>query len=352
MNSEFSIKLSTSTMFSTMTDGIGIEEFKKKVEIWGNELIQIFSVMQLKIVNSDIEITFDWTEFVEEILISIGRNIGADEVFNKYYQYVDENNDEEIMGIMEFSDSIYGKHSNEFIFLKGNIKANSTKYEMSDLIRITLFHIWCSINLSLPGGMSFLSSEFIVNGETKDNIALASDILQYLFISEYNKFRKVKILSLSSTWKWYQEIVDLNQLSTDTNFERAIACLFHYIRKGSLDPVDSLYVFMGLESFYNLGNNQIKTALKNRTVMFLDINDYKKEFKKLMGDFYDYRSRLVHGNLNVTMCEDTLLNGRMYDPSVSNNLKQSDIGIYILIVSIQKSIEENRNKLSFCERIK
>jgi len=110
------------------------------------------------------------------------------------------------------------------------------------------------------------------------------------------------------------------------------------------DGTELFWIMVGLESLYAKGNKDIVTQVNSKSQFFLG---QRKEFKKSFQDLYDYRSRLVHGELNFSHKfllvdnTDKIFNHwmKLYD--------NQNLAVAVLVASFQKLILSNRTSLDF-----
>lgn len=255
----------------------------------------------------------------------------------------------------EFHDLKYPSRKREYFFIKGEIDCNCKKQYIEDYIRIGLFHIWRCVNLSYPGILSFYNCNLYIKNKIVGTLDLCTDCTQGVY-DLANKLDSVaiRILDLKETWRWYQSVVDIKKYYTSNKFDRAITGYFNFIKNDGFLETNILNLFCGIESFYSLAGTNILNSLKRRSTLFLKIDKNKKHFCKQIAEFYNYRSRYVHGDKDLIVFTDAFDSVYFEDSEglYGEFLDRSEFGMYFLLVSIQNAILEGKYEIEFEEIIK
>lgn len=184
------------------------------------------------------------------------------------------------------------------------------------------------INSRFYGGFPAFSS---VHRESID------DILSLKWIKYYS-------LNISDIYKWFDENNFSFKRHSASSIERALNAFTHLFGGRSSGLIfDLLWSLVGIESLYCSGKEGLSEQIFNKTQIYLGpMTDFKKRIKQM----YDFRSRLVHGDMNIppyyynnTDSEHDLYSDKLYDSSV--------LAVSILTITLQKMIVENKNKLIF-----
>lgn len=99
---------------------------------------------------------------------------------------------------------------------------------------------------------------------------------------------------------WWMEKHKINLYTRSNNAaSRAINACSHMIfsRLGSFDADHLFWCMLGLEAMYAKGSSAVSEQIREKTVLVLGS---PKEYKKKLNQLYAFRSRLIHGDLNIT----------------------------------------------------
>jgi len=108
----------------------------------------------------------------------------------------------------------------------------------------------------------------------------------------------IEMLKTGDVYKWLQEIPGFFGRRSSSRVGRAIAALTHLVtmRSRNENAFALVWALLGLEAIYCNGNIGLKSQLLEKSEAFLGA---RKENKKRFGWMYDFRSRLIHGDMDI-----------------------------------------------------
>ncbi|GAB6109086.1 hypothetical protein [Fusibacter bizertensis] len=348
MKHDFVVKLRDTSISEMELTKNQRDNFRDIFKIWLDEFIDIFTNLKLIIREIDVFIHCDWSEFIKDLKWSYDNNLLLSDVQDEYNLFKSVHGDMEFT-LDDFFKLRFEENDNSNLSFSGTINHNNESYETVDYLRIIIFHIWRSSNLSFPGAFCLHNAEILISGEDSSYLSLPSYSLGSIYSSEYNNCYCIRPISLKKTWIWYCNVVDISSLVTTNNFDRAISGLFNYQRHDSFIQSDIINLFLGAEAFYDLNSRGVKETLKFRAIDFLNIQKDKKFFSKGLSDFYDYRSRYVHGDLDIISYMDILQNFLVDIPEYEKYYSVCQFGVFFILASIQNAIEKDCIALSYRE---
>lgn len=202
-----------------------------------------------------------------------------------------------------------------------------------------------ALQISLPGIVHFSEGVAIspvkIAGEFTPMISLVREM--FSFNQEEFKWPKLKALDINKTWLWLEPLFN-DKISTN-KIQRALFG-FTWIHHDSLNDLthELFYSLLGIEALYAKGNINIMGQINEKVQIVLgELTDSKRVIKQM----YDFRSRLVHGDLNIPSKM-----GVDYD---NIKIKQFDMEIYkstclaiaILVATFQWMVEKNCTEITF-----
>lgn len=204
-----------------------------------------------------------------------------------------------------------------------------------------------ALQISIPGIIHF--SEGIVIApirllrEIDPMISLTREMFQ--FNLDNFKWPRLKILDINKTWLWLEPCF-IDKISTN-KLQRALFSFTWILHNDSLNDLtrELFYSLLGIEALYAIGNTNIMGQINEKVQLVLgELSDFKNVIKKM----YDFRSRLVHGDLNIPSRMGIDCDGineiEKFDTEI---LKSSCLALAILISTFQWMIENNCTELKF-----
>ncbi len=351
MKEKFEIRIPRIRICNIYLESDMVNLLKEKTFNWIKEFIKVFSNISMPVENNSVKFNIYWDDWAE----------GSKNTFIYPILFTEANEEAEVCDSKEITlkgyvNSKYSQTKREYYIISGTIEHDLKDNFTSELLRIVFFHIWRCANISYPGMVDFYGAEIIVNKQNEGKMKLSNDEVSYLF-HEYKEASNIpiQIIDISKTWAWYLKVVDTTKYYTVNKFDRAITGLFNYLRHDGIIQAYIVDLFLGIEAFYSLGGSDIINKLKNRCILFLEVHQDKKTFKRRLNDFYQYRSRYVHGDKSILVYADVLENTFLSEDTQKLYDEFFDVtkfAIYFLMLSIQKAVIENRYDLEFIEEIK
>jgi hypothetical protein len=157
-------------------------------------------------------------------------------------------------------------------------------------------------NIVRPGALSAIKGYAFVGHE------LISTTKPFFAESFYGAVRASKVTgwpkllspSVVESWSWLQRSQAVVDGIGVRPLGRALSALSHLTREdlSTSSSVDLFWLLLGLEALYARGNVGLKEQLLGKTEVILGP---RTENKKLFGTVYDFRSRLLHGDVDVPL---------------------------------------------------
>jgi len=228
-------------------------------------------------------------------------------------------------------------------------------YEVASFVRILIIYM----NLAKPGGFK-TSDGIIIIKEKLDRIEkrkekfgpILSSIDEALELREELKWPPIKELPLKEVFDFIQGHWTAIQNIPNNRIERALnafSYLFH--ENFSEDNASDLfYSVLGIEALFVSGHDNIQKQVDLKTqILFGERTNFKKRFNEL----YDFRSRYIHGQLNIVnrFFLDGM-NDQIFNKHIEPLYNNTQFAILILVASIQKHIELNKIELEFEYKLK
>lgn len=231
----------------------------------------------------------------------------------------------------------------EFLVIDFAIKSENqdndfTTFLVNDyLIRLNLIiNLTYSTNIDFLPGIITSDSEKLI-GKTKTIICSVMNAYEH---SSKMNWPKIKNLSIHDTIEWFHKFDIHPNFISKNNAHRAINAFSQLIGDVKTSNTGDLFwIMLGIESLLAEGSQGMTKQIKDKSILILgEPEEYKKKLNKL----YDYRSRLIHGNINIFPSFYT--DFESFDIEYSDYL---DFAISILIALIRELIFNGENKFEF-----
>lgn len=254
---------------------------------------------------------------------------------------------------------IYNSYSEDDIpslLLEIIIATNKVKKEYHDnlfkhLVSYYLSQLFLIFNMSAPGCFDCYFSKLWSSMGNDININLSST-MWFGYLSVYDKYcwPNIKTIPAITTFNWLKKInLKLKQTATNS-IERVLFALLNYSYGWNISPIKILWLTLALESLYEVPSSGIIKTLRNRIFLVVgEPTQNSKIIKKIIDGFYDIRSRIVHGEFNISLPESM----EYFDFSKMDQdiklIRNEEYALSIVIATLQKMILSSSTELVFNE---
>lgn len=210
-----------------------------------------------------------------------------------------------------------------------------------------LYCTFLGMNLAAPGSMKF-------GGVARDTGITLKPLDSYPLVSAWSScvargWPEIRVQPLSHVVAWLRTVGIASVQVARTSLHRALFSLLNLCETENC-PSQVLWASMLLESLYKTPRVDIAERLKSRTLMVLPTGK-SKDARKLLSRFYDFRSRLAHGDFNVESPQQN----DILDPESATYVAQFDeplaTALGVALATLQFLVAEGRTELDFEERL-
>lgn len=204
-------------------------------------------------------------------------------------------------------------------------------------------------SISRPG--CFDAARFIIAShgyEYSSDLGIMTNTLTHVLErSRAIEWPPIITLSIEDTWIWLQQLSGSELGHGTGRVGRAVAALSYLaVRKDyTSSPVDLVWAMIGLESLFGKGNAGLKSQIIEKTKVLIG---RPTEHKKRFDSIYDYRSRFVHGDLDLPFSY-CLHDGSKHetDQFFSESTDCEEYASMILVSCIQQLVVRKLHSLEF-----
>lgn len=275
----------------------------------------------------------DWSEVAESVITSMHEN-------RLFYTQTDENERNRIIKYMD-------KHKHKSPTLKIDIKTKTdTRYQNTNIIRMYLMNVFLALNITSPGCAEFY------------NVTPTSDYNYKVSLSSFHMYDAWKFswptveqIDFTETISW---IADLNigrRQVAETPIERVLFSILRVCDGNFPGPPHLVWLSHALEAIIDTPSERISSALRDRLFLILGTPPNTKKAKKLITNFYNLRSRVVHGDFRILHpLENEILDEEV--ESYHDEFREPiSFAIALLISIAQKFIKNGWSSLEYIEAL-
>lgn len=227
--------------------------------------------------------------------------------------------------------------------------------EVASLVKILIIYL----NLAKPGGFNTSDGKIIIK-EKIDRIEkrkekfspILSKIGEALELRDELKWPPIKELPIKEVFDFIQGHWTAIQNIPNNRIERALNAFSYLFHKNFSEDnaSDLFYSVLGMEALFVSGHDNIQKQVDIKTqILFGERTNFKKRFNEL----YDFRSRYIHGQLDIVnhFFLDGL-NDQIYTKHMGPLYENTLFAIMLLVASIQKHVELKKTELEFEYKLK
>ncbi len=201
-----------------------------------------------------------------------------------------------------------------------------------------------AMNIARPGVLDTLEGFGFVNGRLMSRTRpLRGGYLQEAMeIVRHLNWPPVEYIGIQETWRWVSKIPGLPDGIPRGKAGRAFAAVT-YLHEGD-HSLSLVWALLGLEAIYGQGNHGVKEQLIGKAIALLGSPESNK---KVFGQAYDFRSRLVHGDIDLPVAYtpyDALPQFEKYETDL---VRSGALTITVLLSTLQKLISVDSYDLTF-----
>ena len=203
-------------------------------------------------------------------------------------------------------------------------------------------------NILWPGALSVVPGFSFVDGTYHGETSAFAAEEWYRAVSAADKYRwpQFQSLSILDAWSWLASTRCFEDGIARGSVGRALGALSyvapeHYQSESSLNLA---WALLGLEALYCTGNVGLREQLVAKTELVLGA---RSENKKAFGAMYDFRSRLLHGDMDLPLRYSGFDAVPGFEKHFDDLCDYEGIGLAALIATLQVMIKNRWSSLSF-----
>lgn len=156
----------------------------------------------------------------------------------------------------------------------------------------------------------------------------------------------IRVLPVAEALHWLERLPGFTSGRSDSPVGRAVAALSYIVAKRASDhsPVDLAWAMYGLEALFARSTQGLAQQLATNTELLLGP---RSQHKKSVSRLYDFRSRFLHGAINIPLAfaTDEVLNETDdFGPDAYSNW---GLAVTVLVASLQELVDRDWHTLDF-----
>ncbi|MGG4207732.1 hypothetical protein ABEW60_25900 [Paenibacillus jamilae] len=283
------------------------------------------------------QVSIDWKTAIIDIKDHVDKAMFIDEAFQLYEEA------EGYSSLQEFLEDQVVNHKSKSSFSLIVETTENNEKKVDQVIFNLSQHIFLVANLSCPGIVDFYAATLTPNNE---DLKLSKHTFEEsLTESFYRGWPQMGSIPFNITFEWYNKLGVWSKDIAATSIEKALFAIMSYCAEEKLNPSRLIWIAHAIEALYETPHSGIVNSLRERIAIFLDIVE-KKEFKKKLNDFYEYRSKFVHGGLPIAIPSIDFFD-EAHGHYFNKLFEVERFGLAIIIATLQKLILSNWTKITF-----
>lgn len=283
-------------------------------------------------------VRIEWTSAIQDIKEHVVKSLFIDEAYQLYYQ-----NTEGFQTLEAFAEARLEKYPIRTTISIFVDTTETNELIVNQSIKNLSQHLFLLSNLACPGILDFDGSMIKPN---KERLTLSKYTFEESLTESYVRgWPTINSIPFNIAFDWYNKLGVWNKSIASTNMEKALFAIMNYCSEEKMNPSRLIWIAHAIESLYETPHLSILNSIRERIALFLDIKE-NKQFKRKVNDFYEYRSKFVHGGLPIAIPSIDFFDET--HGSYFNKLFEVErFGLAIIIATVQKLILNNWSKLNF-----
>jgi hypothetical protein len=250
---------------------------------------------------------------------------------------------------LEFTIEVTEKEAEATIY-NGTTETKETSVEfyvsmVASEFKIQLTNFLLFLQIAKPGAIRTKEGELLVNDEYYESYEAISSVHQETLNEIENiGWPKLKKLRYQDVINWYKQFNLSFEKMASTKVEIALNA-FSYLFQDKTDiTLDLFWSLIGIEALYCTGKEgKAEQILEKTQVVLGPISDFKKKVKAM----YNFRSRLIHGDLNIPSAISESFSLKEFEDYNEEFFNATIFAVAILTATLQELVVLRKNDLLF-----
>jgi len=239
------------------------------------------------------------------------------------------------------------------VTVRGQLEPQGSRMVVAEqcLVRF-LGDFFTMMNLASPGCCHLFRAR-VCRGSLEDGtlVHLSSELLDCaMWVARREGAPEIRSLPLASVVSWFDSLNIGGRQVAASRMERALFALLHVSTKDPGSPDVLMWLAHAIEALYDTTPGQVTRSLVNRVQRVLGIPaDKRRLINRRLRDFYDLRSRFVHGDLAVARPDHIDILGDEMSSHWGVLCPPIQFGAELLLATLQRHISAGWKQIDFEE---
>jgi hypothetical protein len=217
------------------------------------------------------------------------------------------------------------------------------------LVQRFVEQLWLALNIAHPASLELEQSVYAEPNDVAVPPALsAGGFLEAFQGAQKDSWPPLRTLPFRSTWDWLHGEMIHDLFVAKTPLQVALFSLLQLARRDPFDPANVLSIAQALEALITPGKESIGSTLRTRVRMILGDPSSRKS---RLTNFYDLRSRIVHGSYPLVRFTDGYV--PPLRPEIGRWVKEvntaTNDGLALLLALLQDLVANDAHSYEFSQ---
>ncbi len=240
--------------------------------------------------------------------------------------------------------------SGEVVYWEGKIAEEADKSSTQALFEKGLYDIAIVANIARPGSLEFGRGTLFQDGEYKyatdemGNVYLLREAVQ---LAHSIGWPRLQTFDFAQVWLWATKQAGFVEGFGGGSTGRALNAFANLFQPGD-ETINLLWALVGIEALYTKGQGALQEQVRVKSQALLG---ELEAHKKRIGQMYDFRSRFVHGDLEISgkyPLRDASDEYMKYQDDLFASIELAEA---ILLATLQKLVELDWKGLTFSYQV-
>lgn len=223
-----------------------------------------------------------------------------------------------------------------------------SEQEAVSLLQLEVNTLLLLANILNPGALSAEAGYVFIGGEHFGSTTpfFAEHLFFAVEASRKLGWPPIIDVDLLQGWTWLRESGALIDGIGVGHIGRALSAVSHLTTQDltSTNSIDLVWILLGLEALYSKGNVGLKEQLLGKTEALLGP---RTDNKKAFGIVYDFRSRFLHGDVDVPLRFTDFTAIKKFEDFHAELSRNEDLALAVLLSTLQWMISHSSKELLF-----
>jgi hypothetical protein len=220
------------------------------------------------------------------------------------------------------------------------------------ILQVYLTFVFMALNIAAPGCAALWNLKISPADEHLDD----SHLSPIRFLGGWDKsielgWPTIEKIDLTAVTKWLCNNEIFKGQVSKGRIQRIVYALLNVCARKWPDPMETIWLSQALEAIVDSPSSNVSKLLKDRLFLLIGRPNNINKVKQLINSFYNFRSRIVHGDFDICHPQYNELIDKKVDEYIESFEEQLNLATGIIISTLQKMVKNKWSKVEFEERL-